>query len=188
MYILRELYLAIRAYLVQRYYENPARSQRQIFAASVLALLLAGTTVRALSVWSATPSEKELFEMAIASQDSLTQITSTQALRTDYPASHYLNRLATESSNPDVIALAVSYIGTDRNYSAIETVFSLLSHNSPTVRERASQAISELLGRDYGYPVNASTEVQEKTISEMREDWSTLQGSELYEYNKTRFN
>lgn len=184
---MQQLLRELLAYARQCYYRDPTHFQRQAVAWAVLTIIVLGATTAGFVRWVSRPSAHTLFIRATTSTAAAEQTAATQALKRRYPTSPYLVRLATESTNPDVVSLAIATIEGNRIYSAITAVFTLLGHENPTVRSRAKQAAATLLGRDYGYPVHGSGDDQQAVLTRMQQDWETLKDSELFHYNHSRF-
>lgn len=132
-------------------------------------------------------SQQSLAQMALHADEPAVRLEATKSLLAlGSVAAAETQRIASQTSDPDVLAYTIRSLGSTYDYSVIETCFAALSHDSAAVQHAAARGLVDLLGRDHHFPFAGTAAEREACEQRMRADWAALQDSELFHYNTTR--
>ncbi|MCP4379798.1 MAG: HEAT repeat domain-containing protein [bacterium] len=101
-------------------------------------------------------------------------------------ASAPLAEVARNDKNPQVRATALIALGRARAYTEMETLLDAMNDEDLTVRRRAADAVTSILGRRYQFDPNASPAQRTKSINAIRKFWASAKGAVGTYYDKSR--
>ena len=133
------------------------------------------------------PNVDRLVEQALNATSPSEQLAAAKELcQIGEPAVDGLRRITVESKNEDVVAASLLGVTRLMDYESMDQILIRLVDPSLVVRSAAAKAAAKLLGRDHHFPVRGMREDQQRVKNEIVKDWEEYNGSELFEFNKTR--
>ena len=167
------------------------QSKKHFFKRTPNIILIVGLGLLLLvygSQWWGRPGIQSLESVALNNSDSTKQQhASLQLVDIGEEAKPSLRRILRESENAGVVSICMNALSRMQDDQSVDVFFSKLDDNSLEVRQSASKAITNMLGRDHHFPATDSVEKRQKAKQRMQADWEMYQGSELHEFNKKRF-
>ena len=97
-------------------------------------------------------------------------------------------KVIAQSGNEDVVATSLLAVTRLNDYQSMDQILMKLDDPSTTVRSTAATSVAKLLGRDHHFPVRGSKAERTRVKNQIVKDWKQYNGSELFEFNKNRFN
>ncbi len=135
------------------------------------------------------PDIDRLVDNALTATSDADQLEATRQLaQLGEPACDGLRQIIAESDNPDVVATALLAVTRMMDYQSMDQILIKLDDPSLTIRSAAAKSVAKLLGRDHHYPIRGSAAERTLVKEQIVKDWEAYNGSELFEFNKKRFN
>ena len=134
------------------------------------------------------PDVDRLVETALNAPSNDEQLKAAQELaRLEDEAIVGLRELLSKSNNENVVTTSIMGLSRQMDYESMDQILAKLDDGSLAVRAASATAATKLLGRNHHFPVRGTDQERAKVRDRILADWESYRESDLFEFNKTRF-
>lgn len=134
-----------------------------------------------------SPSAKQLAEQALEAASAEEQISAAHALvGLGEDARTQIREVAYQSKTKSVVSICLLALSRMMDHESMDLFFEKIKDDSEAVRSAAAKSLKAILGRNYRFPVSGRIDKRNKVIAQMKKDWESYNGSELFIYNQNR--